>query len=226
MKIKRVFVIVVIFLLTFTSLIYAHKPIFNDGTNISINESIKIDNPEISWAVYGELTHDSNVHYYKIDGKRGMDLYVQMTIPKIKDNEDFTPSIAILGKEFEKPEIEVPFEVPEGYGVKIIEPVEVKEEFFEPFTQTRYLMRQEETIKLENDAPYYIVVYDNVKEEGKYTLTVGRKEEFKIKDILLFPLTWIRVRLWYNKFQTFLIIVLVITIITLLIKSIKTLFKK
>ena len=226
MKLKRVVVIVGIFLLVFTSSVYAHKPIFTDGENTSINKAIKIDNPEISWAVYGELTDDSNVHYYKIDGEKGMDLYVQMTVPKIKNNENFTPSIAILGKEFEKPEIEVPFEIPQGYGAKIIEPVEVKEEFFEPFTQTRYLMRQEETIKLENDAPYYIVVYDKDKEEGKYTLTVGRKEEFKIKDILLFPLTWLRVRLWYNPFQTALIIILVIIIIILLIKSIKTLLKK
>lgn len=227
MKFRRACMVIVILSIIFVSTsVYAHKPIFSDGTNTSIDKAIKVDNPEISWAVYGELTEESDVQYYVIDGEKGMDLYVQMTIPKIEGNEDFTPSIAILCKEFEKPENEVPFEVPQGYGVKIIEPTEIQEEFFEPFTQTRYYFRQEETIKLENDSPYYIVVYDQEGEEGKYTLAIGKKEEFGIKDILMFPFTWLKVRFWYNGLQTVFIIILAITFVVLLVKSIKNLFTK
>lgn len=227
MKARKLITILILITIIFTStIVFAHKPIYTDEGATTIQNAQKIDEPEISWAIYGELTEENDVYFYKVEGKKGMDLYVQMTIPKIKGNENFTPTIGVLGKEFEKTKDELPFEVPEGYGVKIIEPTEVKRDFFEPFTQTNYLMRQEETIKLKNDDTYYIAVYDKEKRSGKYTLAVGKEEEFGMKDALMFPYTWLRVRLWYNTSQTFLIIGGVILLIWGFVKVVKMLKKK
>ena len=43
----------------------AHQLIFSDGNNITIENALYIPDPQISWAMYGEL--ENNVLFYKFE---------------------------------------------------------------------------------------------------------------------------------------------------------------
>jgi len=213
LKSKRAVSIIVFFIIVSTSIIvYAHKPIFISEDIGSIERAQLIEKPEISWAVYNMLEQKREVDFYKIEGKKGMKVYLQMTIPKLKGLESFNPTVILMGREFPEVQREIPFDLPEGYGGMIIGPRTASKIFFEPFTQTRYIIRQEERITLQRDETYYIAVYSEDEKTGKYTLAIGEKEEFGFADIIKFPITWLKVRLWYNKIQTYLILIVLLMI--------------
>lgn len=222
MDIKKFVSSIILFILLFTSVtVYAHKPIFVGNDINSLNKAKVIEKPQISWAIYSELTNENEIDFYKIEELKGTEIFIQMTIPKIKGLEEFSPTVVILGKGLPLDKQNLPFDIPEGYGAKIIESTSVKREFFEPFTQTRYLIRQEDTIELKHSGKYYIAVYDTNNQTGKYTLAIGKEEDFEITDILKFPYTWLKVRLWYNSVQTMLILILSFVFILSIIKVVK-----
>ena len=59
--------------------------------------------------------------------------------------------------------------------------------FDEPFTGTRYWIRQTLTVKAPIDGTYRIGVYSPDGTKGKYVLAPGKREQFGFGDILNFP---------------------------------------
>ncbi|MTI95856.1 MAG: hypothetical protein FH749_10295 [Firmicutes bacterium] len=193
----------------------AHRPIFA-VENSCPSEAIAINDPLISWAIYAELTPGA-VDYYTFTAEEQLDFYAQMTIPTLKPETGFAPAFALVGPGLGEAPPDFPGAVFQGHGVEVFLPTQIQRTFFEPFTQTRYWIRQEQRITL-GPGDYYLLVYNPEAEGGRYTLAVGEEEAWTWRDLLAFPQLWLRVRWWYNPFQTVAILVGLGIIIGLVIR--------
>jgi len=188
---------------------YAHRPMFAKGNN-SYDTAYDVEDYELSIAIYGSLTQGTR-NYYEIDGKAGDKLFCQLLVPKNESIENFTPSLAIIGPGLPKTQEKPPMELPEGYGFVMID-FEKTKDFFEPFTQTSYIMGKEVRVELPRTAKYFIEVHNNNSQGGRYALAVGEREEWGIREIIKFPIYWLRVRLWYSIWSTLLIFLAILAL--------------
>ena len=211
---RKVFLNFVLMMLVFITTVYAHKPIF-ETKDISFGKPITIKDHTISYAVYGSLERIDDVDFVKFYGKKGEPLFIQMTIPIIKGNEDFSPSFALMGKGI-KGSDEVPFDVPDDFGVIVVKP-SPKEYFYEKFTQTKYYIRQTLKGEIPEDGDYYVAVFSD-GQKGKYSLAVGEKEKFTILDWIKMPLIYIVVKYFFNPVATVITLIIIIAIIFYLIR--------
>ena len=190
---------------------YAHKLIPTDGSNISIDSSLEIPDPSISWAMYEEINGD--IRYYSFYGKQGDPLYASIVIPKLENLIEFTPSIAFIGveshldliEEFKilKPRTSFDFSLPQGYNAYVFDydGIIPSKEFYEPFGQVTYWERQEINFDFPVDGTYYLAVFDENSTPGKYALAVGTIEDFSAYDFFtILPYAWLESKLFVNDY--------------------------
>ena len=190
---------------------YAHKLIPTDGSNISIDSSLEIPDPSISWAMYEEINGD--IRYYSFYGKQGDPLYASIVIPKLENLIEFTPSIAFIGveshldliEEFKilKPRTSFDFSLPQGYNAYVFDydGIIPSKEFYEPFGQVTYWERQEINFDFPVDGTYYLAVFDENSTPGKYALAVGTIEDFSAYDFFtILPYAWFETKLFLNDY--------------------------
>ncbi|CDF58353.1 hypothetical protein [Thermobrachium celere] len=193
---KKISIVFVLFFLFTITVVSAHKPIF-ENKDTTITSPIIIDDHTISYAVYGSLDDKNDVDFLEFDAKEGEKFYIEMLVPKIKSNIGFEPNFAIISKEISTKH-EVPFTVPKGYGViNVVYPKNYENEFYEKFTQTKYLKGQSISGIINKSGKYIIAVYSAGK-GGKYTLAIGKKEDFGIKDLITFPYVYFKIKYFFN----------------------------
>jgi len=159
MKKILTFAISILFVLVGT-VVLAHQPRLVFDKNY-----IRIENPEISQAFYGELKGEPA--YYQIEEKYGFNLYVGILSPKIEGaDKDFSVETSRNG--------EIIF-VLDGISQEWLS-------FYEEFGGDYYYEGPENRISVEPGI-YTLKVFspDN---RGKYVLVVGEKEEFPLKEII------------------------------------------
>ena len=115
----------------------AHIPIFsgaNAGT--SPENAVFIDDASISHAVYHEVTEQTPRLWMTFDFEAGQEIYTQLGVPVLDRLAEFRPAFAVLGPGL--PEIDLPFEIPDGLGGLLFTTDDIDEpEFFhEEFTGT------------------------------------------------------------------------------------------
>lgn len=183
--------------------LYAHRPLFVKTDITELENARAIPDPEISRGIYAELA-PGKAHFYQFVLQEDQEFFAQMLVPTRPRYKDFRPTLALIGPGLPAPAAEIPFALPPNTGVLIL-PWEDKEVFFEPFTQTRYYMARELRRAL-TAGTWQLAVYQPEGKGGKYTLAVGEKEQWRIKDIFAFPAIWFRTRWWYSPGQTIAII--------------------
>ena len=192
----------------------AHRPQFIRTDNSKLENARVISDPEISRAIYGELA-PGEVHFYQFVLPEDREFFAQMLVPARPRSKDFQPTLALIGPGLPAMAAEIPFALPPNTGALIL-PWEDKEVFFEPFTQTRYYMARE-LRRVLPAGTWKLAVYQPEGKGGKYTLVVGEKEQWGIKDILSFPAMWFRTRWWYSPGQTIAIILAAPALVALLV---------
>lgn len=207
---KKIVTMVMVILLIFTNTTVAHQAIFIKNPIDTIDESFKLTNIEESQAIYSQLKKDNDVNIFRFSGKAGQQFYTQLMVPNIDGNRELLLNLVITGPFTEANYLEQYTPVfgrsLRGY---VIAPGNNRKRFFEPFTQTSYLKKQQFSIELPADGTYYILVYSPVGQRGKYVIAVGEKEKFGVRDLLQYPTTWFRVNYWFNPLRPFTILLLV-----------------
>lgn len=225
------YLLVMILILLFSPIALAHRPLYTSGP-ASREKPIRVEDHQISWAAYNILSREKEVDYYSFRVKGGEKIYAEMLIPKIEKLKDFYPLIVLIGPELDSnnqnPEIIklIDLKADEDFIVKEYDQSKKDEVFFEPFTQTRYWIRQKLNIEAPVDGQYFLAVLDPGGQTGKYVLSIGKKEKWGYKDILKMPSIWWNVRMFMErKFSTYIITTIIsIGAILLLIKIIKKFF--
>jgi len=174
--------------------VQAHKPIYNDGSAQDADSAIYIDDINVSYVVYHEVTADTPQIWLTFDGAAGQEVYARLGIPFIERLKDFRPALALLGPGL--PEVKLPFDVPDGLGGLVLTLAEGTEpEFFhEPFTGTdSWIIGDLETVLLQTGR-HYLVAYVPNGDTGKLWVAPGRAEVFGLADIFSLPATIQQVR--------------------------------
>lgn len=205
-------VLFTLFILSYS--IEAHKPIDTSGIATRDNPIVVQDHC-VSWAAYNELEEAGTVHFYKLaDVQIGEKIYLDLLIPDIQRLQDFYPVLALIGPNMERDwggleeELLSMLEIEENEGI-IVQPYVHKngETFFEPFTQTRYLKRQVLEHYAEADGDYFVAVFDVEGRADKYVMSIGRVEQWGLKDIVQLPRIWWDVRIFMEREQSTYIVV-------------------
>ena len=219
--------IVVLFLLVFCMFFHvdtvdAHQLIFSDGNNITIENALYIPDPQISWAMYGEL--ENNVLFYKFEAEQKEPLYASLVIPALDGLEDFSPSLAIITQQqniamisshTDEKNTEVPFVLPDGYQAIVFDydGKPTNNVFYEPFTQVNYWERQEIRTESINPGTYYLAVFDTT-ENGKFTLAVGEREDFSNANFFdSFVRAWFETKIFFNDYLTLVVSIIIVIIV-------------
>lgn len=164
----------------------AHRPYFEEA-DIEASDPWPVDDPTISTALYATLESGQDVDYFGFEGERGAVILLALTIPQIEGQEDFAPSLALMGPGLEKVELPGAVAMAEGAGALVIEPPPgPAPTFFEPFSRTSYWERQEQRVTLPESGRYVVAVWHPDQEVGRYTFVIGEKE--RLGGDLAFPL--------------------------------------
>ncbi len=157
---------------------WAHQPFFEE-TDIPPDRPWRIADPSVSTAIYATLESSQDVDVFAFDGRAGQEVYLSIVIPQIPGQEDFAPTVALIGPGLPEGRNVLPEAVPlaRGDGVELIPPPEgTPSTFFEPFTRTSYWERQERTVILPADSLYRVAIWHPQGAVGRYVFTVGRAE--------------------------------------------------
>lgn len=193
-------------------LAYGHIPVFSK--NVTIQNAVTIKDPQVSYAVYGNLKEEGQVDYLKFFVKKGDPIYIELAVPMLKDEENFMPSFALIGKGLPQQNISAPFTVPSGCGFAIFNSQKKYNTYFETYTQTIYSVRQEIRMKSPATGEFYIAVYSPQGKEGKYLVAIGEKDKFNIIDVMMFPYLWLKVKYWFNPARAVSIVIVLALLIT------------
>lgn len=156
---KKIFLILIIAFL-FPGIALAHQP------RLVLNKNyIKIEDPEISQAFYGELSGEPN--YYFLEADSDFTLYVGILSPQIEGaDKDFSVEV--------KKEEKIIFTL-DGLDHNW-------ESFYEEFGGDYYYEGPDNKISAKPGI-YNLKVF-SPDDRGKYVLVVGEKEEFPLGEIL------------------------------------------
>ena len=205
--------IVIIAILLVPTSAFGHKLIPSDGSNLSLESSLEIPDPNISWAIYESI--NGNVKYYSFHGEQGEMFYASIVIPKLENLENFAPSMAFIGPEsfleiidefrIQKTNKSFPFSLPDGYDAHVFDYIGdfPSNEFYEPFGQVTYWERQEVIFDFPVTGKYYLAVFDKGSNPGKYALAIGTIEDFSASDFFtILPYAWLETKLFVNDYAS------------------------
>ncbi|MCA1554209.1 MAG: hypothetical protein LC737_07515, partial [Chloroflexi bacterium] len=170
---------------------FAHLPIFVQPlSNNTRAAAVRIANPDVSWAVYAQLTHSGEVNFYTFEGKQGQRIAISMLVPHIATLREFGVSVALVGRGFGNVDA-LPFALSSGEGALVAADGAHNDADIvdESFTGTTYWNRQTLNAILSQDGTYTVAVFNTRGEVGKYVLAIGEREQFGWRDLLDFPRT-------------------------------------
>lgn len=209
---------------------YAHKLILTDGTNSDFESALEIPDHKISWAIYQDL-EKSATKFYFFEGEKGESLYASIVVPKMEKLKYFSPSLVLVGPglTIDNSKDALPFELTPGLGAVTFDyngPIP-SSEFYEPFGQVTYWERQEIEVNLPESGVFYLVIYENNQISGKYSLAVGKIEDFSIIDFFyLLPISWFETKLFFEDYLSAFLPLIILVAIPLIILYFKIRRKK
>jgi hypothetical protein len=162
-----VFIAILLVLFFSMSTVAAHQPRLETGTNVSMNNPIVVQNPEISQAFYSNLRGSPD--YYKISSNVSFKLYLNLLVPT-------SPGI---------PADFISAQVMDTNGNILLTLNGTNSTwtpYFEEFAGDNYLKGPEATKQLPAGT-YFVKVY-NTENQGKYTIAIGDIESFPIDESL------------------------------------------
>jgi hypothetical protein len=192
----------------------AHRPDWGGG------ETTYIDNIQVSYAFYRSLNSGNQVDSYIFHAVDSQFLHAGIQIPRIRGLETYTVSMALFGPGLPAADEAVhallPANHPEDQGVLFVPSVD-SAGYFEPFTQTSYAGRQQINQNLPGAGDYTLLVWQPEGRSGKYVLDVGQREQFGPLDFFLFPVWWVRVRLYFEQGSYLLVALISIALVLLIL---------
>lgn len=158
----------------------AHQPIFEE-VDFTAENVRNIADPTVSTALYATLSQADDVDFFTFTGKAGTRTLIGMTIPQIAGQDDFAPTIALIGPGLPEKDSTLLPESAENLlnadeGFTILEAPEEASPFFEPFSRTSYWRRQHVRVALPADGDYTLIVWHASAQVGRYVLVVGDRE--------------------------------------------------
>jgi hypothetical protein len=184
----------------------AHQP-YCEFVDLGPDNPWPIEDPSVSLAFYATLYPKDDVDYFTFTAEAGDFLYLGLTIPAIAGQEEFAPTMAVIGPDLPETSPDVlpaDLELAEGMGAIVIPPSEEAPTlFFEPFSRTSYWERQDITLEAPASGAYWVLVWhpDNVL--GRYVFVIGQREVLggDVRCLASFREYWTPVKAGHNPYR-------------------------
>lgn len=186
----------------------AHVPTFSDE-HTGLDSAVTVEEPTKSWVLYGELHHEEDVSYYKLDLDRGDRLRLVL----FSTEQDYILSVVIMGPGItsggQVPEF---IETPNGSGAMVVPGERPDSAEFEPFTPGSYFYFVDYDQEINVSGTYYAAVY-STEGEGSFGMAVGYRETFSAQEWVRVPLDAIRIHMWEGQNIVVILLPLILTVI-------------
>ena len=181
-----------------SSAVLAHQPIISDGTAVTAEEAIFLDDIQISRVVYHEVTDEAPQVWLTFEVAEPQVLDLSLGVPKIDGLENFRPAYAIFGPGL--PAFSGPIDAPQGLGGLFFSTDEVTEPevFDEPFSCSSSWILDERQVDLPAAGRYYIVAFAPQADLGKLWIALGIEEVFPLGEIFALMRTTREVRAFHE----------------------------
>ncbi len=190
--INLVCILVILSFLTFS--VSAHVPYFehNDYSKENprvIRKMVEQSKAFYSWLEKDNLNKSDDLDVFEFEVKnRPVRIYVEIIVPVVEGYyENFVPWYAVVGPNLPEYNDPLPFDIPEGYGVIVmenVEPGEQREQFYEPFGGKSYYQGPVLDKNVTEPGTYYVYTWDPYETGGDYVLVFGKREIFGLFDII------------------------------------------
>ena len=139
------------------------------------------DPTQASLAIYGRLSQPGEIDAYYFTPQTTGDLTYQLLVPVRVSNQDFRPTLAIIGDNLPHDMSEkLPFALPREQQALVLSPMTGIKEFYEPFSMERLqIMYGEEFLPVTAGHGYYFLVYNTDRLLGDYVIGLGTVENFR-----------------------------------------------
>ena len=187
---KILFIISTFTLVTAQS--WAHVPYFehNDFSakqpftvEYSIEQSLAI----YAWLENNDLGNSGDIDVFVFRINEPTSVYLEVIVPVCKGYEEFLPWLALAGPGLPEPKALMPFDIPPGYGIEVIQSGtidEPRDTFYEFFGGKSYYKGPvfDEYITIPGN--YYVYIWDPQQKSGDYVAVLGKKEIWRFRDII------------------------------------------
>lgn len=173
----------------------AHTPIQDGEPHGDAEHALVVQDPGLSQVAYQDMAGQSSF-WLAMDLSQGEPLYVQLGTPDIARLAAYRPQLALVGPGLG--DDDVPFEVPDGAGVTVLDPTGPPEPFDEVFTGTRDLIWVTRVVPAPATGRYHVVAFGPAEVPGKVFVTVGLREQFGFEDLLTYHDTLVGVRAFHE----------------------------
>jgi hypothetical protein len=195
---------------------------YRNDFKLAEQQALAVQDVDSQRIFQGAINADHPVHFYSFTAKQGDTITVRVLVPRLPGQENLSPVLALMGSGLPTPSSSqlagLPFTLAPGFGLILSEAdpankPEDRPKLDEPYTQTSYYEGQSIARDLPQDGTYYLVVFSRQAQIGKYALITGTTVEVGIKETLLFPITWLRLKIWYGQSIAVVLLLLVIVVI-------------
>ncbi|HEX2909630.1 MAG TPA: hypothetical protein VH186_02405 [Chloroflexia bacterium] len=170
-------------------------------------EAITFDNPE-TLRVFQSSLQPNRPDYYAFHANKGQFLKVVLNTLRLPGYDSFRPALLVFGPGLPPPTPDetnkIPFTITPGAGLIFSEPDKNEATPLmrsdEPWTQASYWERQSIVNQIPETGLYYLAVFGQNGQSGKYALTVGETPEAGLQETITFPVTWARVHYWFDDY--------------------------
>lgn len=173
----------------------AHVPVL-PGDHATLATAVKIQDPAVSYAIYGTLHKAGEADYYMVDLQQGDFLRFSVSTPV---EGAFAPWLVIAGPGIvQQGTVPQTVEVPAGDQAAVVRGVRPAVADFEPFTPIAGFRTANYSSQAPVNSTYMIAVY-TPNEGGPYTLAAGTLESFSPIEWVRVPVDVIGIRLWQGQ---------------------------
>jgi hypothetical protein len=173
----------------------AHTPIQDGAPHGDAADALVVKDPGLSQVAYQDMAGRS-AFWLAVDLRQGESLYVQLGTPDIARLASYRPQLALVGPGMG--DDVVPFDVPAGAGVTVLDPTGPPSRFDEMFTGTKDLIWVTRTLPAPAAGRYFVVAYGPPDVPGKVFVTIGLREQFGLNDLLTYHDTLRGVRAFHE----------------------------
>ncbi len=165
----------------------AHVP-YLEEEDFSAEAPFQIQQPlEKSRAFYSWFETGEDIDVFTFQITEPTRLFAQAIVPVCQGYELVLPWFAVVGPGLPVPDVELPFELPPGYGATVIqneEPWTPRETLYEPFGDKWYFEGPAFDETVAATGTWYLYFWNPQGVVGDYTAIVGPLEIWNIRDIL------------------------------------------
>jgi len=169
---------------------FGHVPYF-EHRDFSGQRPFQVASITQSIAVYSWLEPSGgdpgDVDVYRFEISQPTRIFVEALVPMCPEYEGFLPAFAVVGPGLPQPGVELPFELPPGYGAVLVEnfkPGQERPTFYEPFGGKSYYDGPDFDQLCEEPGTYYVYFWDPKGNVGDYVAVLGYQEIWRFRDIV------------------------------------------